>query len=219
MESYTVKIISRKFAITHGLNKYFTGKPCKRGHFAERIVVSCNCTDCADLFRKSAVGKESAKKSWKKIYSSRKKQIQARQRAWANKNKKRVSAKRRAHYLNNYARDRRLQDIYRKNNPDKISTAKRNYSARKMGAIGVHNKSDIDRIMILQNFLCSSCYVPISSRPTPLQKKMHVDHKTPLSRGGSNGPNNLQCLCATCNLSKHDSTQEEWAAKQAWRVQ
>ena len=32
--------------------------------------------------------------------------------------------------------------------------------------------------------------------------KYHVDHRMPLSLGGSNYPDNLQLLCPTCNLSK-----------------
>lgn len=32
-----------------GLNKYFTGKPCKRGHLAERYVAAPNCIECMRL--------------------------------------------------------------------------------------------------------------------------------------------------------------------------
>ena len=30
----------------------------------------------------------------------------------------------------------------------------------------------------------------------------HIDHVMPLAKGGSNGPENLQLLCPTCNLRK-----------------
>jgi 5-methylcytosine-specific restriction protein A len=32
----------------------------------------------------------------------------------------------------------------------------------------------------------------------------HVDHITPMSRGGTDHPANLQALCAACNLAKGD---------------
>lgn len=34
------------------------------------------------------------------------------------------------------------------------------------------------------------------------RKNMHVDHKIPLARGGSNDRSNLEALCRTCNLGK-----------------
>jgi 5-methylcytosine-specific restriction endonuclease McrA len=43
-----------------------------------------------------------------------------------------------------------------------------------------------------------------------LSKGYHVDHMTPLSRGGSNGPENLVCACRRCNLSKHNKTVPEF---------
>lgn len=40
-----MKIISRKEAKALGLKRYFTGKPCCRGHVAERYTTG-NCLDC-----------------------------------------------------------------------------------------------------------------------------------------------------------------------------
>lgn len=41
-----MKIITRKEAQDRGLNKYFTGKPCKYGHVAERYVAKSDCVVC-----------------------------------------------------------------------------------------------------------------------------------------------------------------------------
>jgi hypothetical protein len=38
----------------------------------------------------------------------------------------------------------------------------------------------------------------------------HIDHKTPLMRGGAHKINNIQLLCAYCNLSKNKKTHEEF---------
>ena len=41
-----MQIISRKVAKSQGLKKYFTGKPCKRGHVVERHVSDKSCCQC-----------------------------------------------------------------------------------------------------------------------------------------------------------------------------
>ena len=41
-----VEIITRKEALAKGLKKYFTGKPCKHGHVAERYTATGQCKKC-----------------------------------------------------------------------------------------------------------------------------------------------------------------------------
>lgn len=38
----------------------------------------------------------------------------------------------------------------------------------------------------------------------------HLEHRTPLSRGGTNELRNLAISCSSCNLSKLTKTDEEW---------
>jgi 5-methylcytosine-specific restriction endonuclease McrA len=49
------------------------------------------------------------------------------------------------------------------------------------------------RAMVLAAGQCAIC-----GSPGPL----HVDHRRALARGGDNLPDNLQALCARCNLMK-----------------
>lgn len=42
-----LQILSRKDAVAKGIKHYFTGKPCKRGHVAKRLVSTCVCVFCA----------------------------------------------------------------------------------------------------------------------------------------------------------------------------
>lgn len=39
---------------------------------------------------------------------------------------------------------------------------------------------------------------------------LECDHVVPVSRGGSNEPENLVTACRNCNRSKSDKTPEEW---------
>ena len=40
-------IISRQDAFTKGLTSFYTGQPCKWGHFARRYTSSGGCVECA----------------------------------------------------------------------------------------------------------------------------------------------------------------------------
>lgn len=44
-------------------------------------------------------------------------------------------------------------------------------------------------------------------------KKMTVDHKVPLSKGGTNAMENLQLACHSCNLLKSDLSMDELTEK------
>ena len=57
------------------------------------------------------------------------------------------------------------------------------------------------RFTILQrgNFACRACgRSPLADNTV----KLHVDHIVPIARGGKTIPDNLQVLCADCNLGK-----------------
>jgi len=40
-------------------------------------------------------------------------------------------------------------------------------------------------------------------------KDLTVDHKVPVSLGGTNEDSNLQCLCSRCNSKKSDMTHKQ----------
>lgn len=54
-----------------------------------------------------------------------------------------------------------------------------------------------EQIMERDNYTCQIC-----GRSMPDGFGLHIDHIVPISKGGRSVPENLQVLCAKCNLSK-----------------
>lgn len=86
-----------------------------------------------------------------------------------------------------------------------VSNQKR--GLRKKLAEGRFTTQDIIAIHAAQNGLCDYCQRPLES--------FHIEHKTPLSRGGTNWPHNLCLSCPRCNLRKHTLTAEEFRLRLA----
>lgn len=92
---------------------------------------------------------------------------------------------------------------WQRENPQKVKIIAHRYRARKKSASGSHTVEDITRLYEAQRGLCKYCGKDISSG-------YQVDHVMPLSRGGSNWPDNLALACKSCNSSKKDKTLTEW---------
>lgn len=111
---------------------------------------------------------------------------------WYQENKERLSEIRRLHYQSN-------RGAYRANRLNRI--------ARERSAEGRHTSKDVESLLKAQDHKCANC------KACTRRTGYHVDHIQPLSKGGSNWPDNLQILCPTCNLSKSDKDPIEWARK------
>ena len=68
---------------------------------------------------------------------------------------------------------------------------------RKNKSRGISKTSRIE-ILDRDNYTCQTC-----GAKAP-HVELHVDHKQPLSKGGTNKKSNLWTLCAECNLGKSD---------------
>lgn len=122
--------------------------------------------------------------------------------------------KARINYLENREKKREYAKEYYVENPDIIAACRSRRRARKYGTNTSHTAADIRNIFEKQRGLCASCTKKLSKSG---KNKFHVDHIMPLSRGGSNGKENIQCLCPECNLKKHAKDPLDWA-KQNWRL-
>lgn len=96
---------------------------------------------------------------------------------------------------------------YKRNNPDKVRKHAHKRRARALDAKGVYSAGDVQKILGLQRGMCAYCRVKVGER-------YHVDHIKPLSRGGSNWPENLQILCPSCNVKKWAHDPIDFAQKQ-----
>ena len=65
-----------------------------------------------------------------------------------------------------------------------------------------HTLHDVALLEASQHGLCAYCGQPYGA--------YHVDHVVALSRGGSNGPDNICLACPPCNLSKGSKGLLEW---------
>lgn len=175
-------IITRKDALAQGLPRYFTGKPCKKGHVAERRTKERVCLACMSESHAD----------------------------WYARNRETKIAKNKAHAAANPHQGRERTRRWRKGNPEKAASYAREWyscpenraahrhrrRALEVKAGGTHTPADLKRILRAQGYLCPYCLANLR------KVKKHLDHVMPLALGGSNGPENLQYLCAPCNLSK-----------------
>lgn len=190
---------TKNLAMEMGLDRYMVQSPCKSGHIADRYTLSGECVECSRLRAKI-------------YYLSNRKKLLASSQRWVNENRERSrEAKRRYAVKHPYQRKTVKAEVpyhldkekirasyvkWVKANPEKVKVNRRNGSARRKQAEGTHTAADIMRIGTAQRWRCGWCRVPCKN-------SHHVDHITPLSRGGSNWPSNLVISCEPCNLKKH----------------
>ncbi len=71
------------------------------------------------------------------------------------------------------------------------------------GAGGSHSIEDVERLYDEQEGRCFYC-------GKELNAAYSLDHKTPLSGGGTDWPENLCCACEWCSSRKQNKTAEEF---------
>ena len=220
---YEGPVVTREQASAQGLPRFFTGKPCKHGHFSQRGTRNGGCIQCnAESIRALYYAetpeqrklRQARGKLWKdahrdqvreagRIYS---KSRQEQSKAWKAANHDKVLEGSRDYYRRN--RESILAKFVARYisdpNPARVIAHRRR--ARKLNAEGFHTKEDIRRIGDHQKWRCYWCGVSTKG-------KFHVDHLTPLSKGGSNWPSNLVISCARCNLQKQDADPIEFAQR------
>jgi len=117
--------------------------------------------------------------------------------------------------LKNWRHENEISKFYIgecRKNPEEIKRNRRirrklyKYNLKKAGKLTVETIQGVyeDNIKKYKTLTCYLCEQPI------LFGKDHLEHKTPLSRGGTNDRENLDIACQKCNYKKHNKTEEEY---------
>ncbi len=131
-------------------------------------------------------------------------------RRWRQAHPDEHSAEVRSYYARH--REERLAQSaeYHRANPEIGLARSQNYRARRRAAVGSLRAAEWLALVALHGGRCAYCGGVGS---------LQADHRTPLSRGGSNMIDNILPACARCNQRKHKMTEEEFRARLALEPQ
>ena len=87
---------------------------------------------------------------------------------------------------------------------------KRAFHSRRAAGI-FPNKHEVGKMLCEQDARCAYCRVLLDGG-------FHIDHKMPVSRGGTNNLSNLHITCARCNVIKQTMTHEEFLVSKKRKV-
>jgi len=188
-------IMKKREAKALGLKTYFTGKPCKNGHYCKRYTIDAGCVECNKTRALQSYHKNKTLKSRKFLTDEEKKQYH---RNWVEKNRDRIK-KRHAEW-----RDKNRKKInqrfkkWRNENKEHFAAYQNAYNAiRRKGCKQNISKPFLSKI--------KSIYVKRDKIIKSTGIAHHVDHIVPL-RGknicGLHVPWNLQIITAEENQRK-----------------
>jgi 5-methylcytosine-specific restriction endonuclease McrA len=177
--------ITAKKAKQKGLKRYYTGKPCKHNHVAERLVSNGTCVRCnADNVAR-----------WQKANPEKARTNQVK---WAERNPGLAQERRKIWYAQNTERAKNTHKLYRQNN------------RAFMRALSSHARAMFAKrtpawLTADDQWLINEIYELAELRTQTTRVDWHVDHIVPL-RGktvsGLHVPSNLQVILAAENLRK-----------------
>lgn len=185
-EVSTGKVCS-KCALSRPISDFSKDKSKKDGHRPE-------CRDCRKAYY--GANRQAILSQKRDYYQANIDEVLAKQRAYVASNPDAIREHRQSE---GHKTSMRLWQI---RNPEKVNANARNRRAKLRNSEGTHTAEDIALLRSLHS-ICPCCGDGFTNG-------FHVDHIIPISRGGSNWPENLTILCANCNRVKHDKTPREF---------
>lgn len=159
------------------------------------------CKDCCRVATKSRYIPSPRVKASPEELQARKR---AQDREYGRKNRKHRREYRRVYYTKNKELLNQRSREWSARHPEAQKARKAKRRALEANAVGEHSRQDIELQYRSQNGRCWWCGKKVG-------REFHVDHLTPLNRGGTNNANNIVISCPKCNHSRRDKMPHEWS--------
>lgn len=184
-------VLKRREALAAKLPTYFTGKPCPKGHVAERTASNGSCVVCG-RDRSRLYGQENKPARSEKF------------RRWSEKHAEQRRADVQAWRASNPEKVKASHKAWRKANPEKDRSYRKH---RGQPLIEDLSPGLIDKLLSQQGGKCACpCRQPLMS--------YHVDHILAIAKGGLHADENIQLLTPRCNLLKSTKDNAAFMAEQ-----
>lgn len=206
------EIVTRAEALSRGEKRYFTGKPCHKGHVTWRSVSSFGCAECA------------RKKALEVYHGDRDAQIE-RMRAYKNANREKVRASSNAWKARNEARNKAQEKAWWANNRERAIAKNGEYKkSRRAHFTALQMLRKAAKLKATPPWLDAAHLAEIAAvyekarLLTLAGEPHHVDHIFPLQGKNFTGlhvPWNLQVLPAAENIAKCNRFPDQFR-EMAW---
>lgn len=129
--------------------------------------------------------------------------VAAYQRSWRAENAPAVKEANRAYRAAHADSLKEYIASWRAANPERLLRLGRigssRYRSRKRSSEGTYTAADLRGKWDMVGGRCAYCRTDLAALPP---KEVHIEHKIPISKGGTNWPANLTYSCGTCNRKK-----------------
>ena len=195
-------IVIYEAAKKQGLKRYFTGKPCIKGHLSERIVNTRRCAECARLNRKKNYdeNKERNELYRRKYLTENKEDLYAKGVVYRKKNKDIRAAKNKAYREKNKHKIALKDKQYRIKNPYKDFIRK---TLRRMEE--AVNKERVSRAELSLGYTQKQFkqhieLMFIQGMSWKNRSEWHIDHIKPISLFLKEGVTDIKIINSLVNL-------------------